>query len=80
MSTGSARTAVLVHGGFVDGSGWQGVHDALTADGFRVAVVISAAFCAAGGVLAALTIQNPSHHIAEANDSHCALEAPPLRS
>jgi pimeloyl-ACP methyl ester carboxylesterase len=30
---------VLVHGGFVDGSGWQGVHDALTADGYRVAVV-----------------------------------------
>ena len=34
-----ARDVVLVHGGFVDGSGWQGVHDALTADGYRVAVV-----------------------------------------
>jgi pimeloyl-ACP methyl ester carboxylesterase len=30
---------VLVHGGFVDGSGWQGVYDQLTADGYRVAVV-----------------------------------------
>jgi pimeloyl-ACP methyl ester carboxylesterase len=30
---------VLVHGGFVDGSGWQGVYDHLTADGYRVAVV-----------------------------------------
>jgi pimeloyl-ACP methyl ester carboxylesterase len=39
MSTGSARNVVLVHGGFVDGSGWQGVYDALTADGFRVSVV-----------------------------------------
>ena len=39
MSTGSARNVVLVHGGFVDGSGWQGVYDALTADGFRVTVV-----------------------------------------
>ena len=39
MSTGSARNVVLVHGGFVDGSGWQGVYDALTADGYRVAVV-----------------------------------------
>src|SRR6201997_2480614 len=39
MSTGSARNVVLVHGGFVDGSGWQGVHDALTADGYRVAGV-----------------------------------------
>src|SRR5580693_4560635 len=34
-----ARDVVLVHGGFVDGSGWQGVYDALKADGFRVAVV-----------------------------------------
>ena len=39
MSTGSARNVVLVHGGFVDGSGWQGVYDALTADGYRVAIV-----------------------------------------
>jgi pimeloyl-ACP methyl ester carboxylesterase len=39
MSTGSVRNVVLVHGGFVDGSGWQGVHDALTADGYRVAIV-----------------------------------------
>lgn len=30
---------VLVHGGFVDGSGWQGVYDLLTADGFRVSIV-----------------------------------------
>jgi pimeloyl-ACP methyl ester carboxylesterase len=30
---------VLVHGGFVDGSGWQGVYDLLRADGFDVSVV-----------------------------------------
>jgi len=30
---------VLVHGGFVDGSGWQGVHDILTQDGYEVIVV-----------------------------------------
>jgi pimeloyl-ACP methyl ester carboxylesterase len=30
---------VLVHGGFVDGSGWQGVYDELTRDGFRVHIV-----------------------------------------
>jgi len=29
---------VLVHGGFVDGSGWQGVHDALTNNGYEVIV------------------------------------------
>jgi pimeloyl-ACP methyl ester carboxylesterase len=40
MSSGSGiRNVVLVHGGFVDGSGWQAVHDLLTRDGYRVAVV-----------------------------------------
>jgi pimeloyl-ACP methyl ester carboxylesterase len=34
-----ARNIVLVHGGFVDGSGWRGVYDLLTADGFNVSVV-----------------------------------------
>ncbi|WP_440104565.1 alpha/beta fold hydrolase [Streptosporangium sp. H16] len=29
---------VLVHGGFVDGSGWQGVYDELAGDGLRVRV------------------------------------------
>jgi len=38
MNTNSAHV-VLVHGGFVDGSGWQQVHDLLTAEGFPVAVV-----------------------------------------
>lgn len=32
-------TIVLVHGGFVDGSGWRGVYDALTGDGHAVRVV-----------------------------------------
>jgi len=33
------KNVVLVHGGFVDGSGWQGVYELLTADGFNVSVV-----------------------------------------
>jgi pimeloyl-ACP methyl ester carboxylesterase len=33
------RNVVLVHGGFVDGSGWRGVYDQLTAAGFKVSVV-----------------------------------------
>jgi pimeloyl-ACP methyl ester carboxylesterase len=33
------QNIVLVHGGFVDGSGWRGVYDLLTADGFNVSVV-----------------------------------------
>ncbi|MET7573670.1 alpha/beta hydrolase [Streptomyces sp. NPDC005492] len=39
QETGAARNVVLVHGGFVDGSGWRGVYDALRADGFNVSVV-----------------------------------------
>jgi pimeloyl-ACP methyl ester carboxylesterase len=40
MSTGSAPgNVVLVHGGFVDGSGWRAVHDLLRQDGYHVAVV-----------------------------------------
>jgi pimeloyl-ACP methyl ester carboxylesterase len=41
---------VLVHGGFVDGSGWQGVYDHLTADGYRVAVVQNPTLSLAGDV------------------------------
>jgi pimeloyl-ACP methyl ester carboxylesterase len=33
------RNVVLVHGGFVDGSGWQGVHDLLKKDGYNVTIV-----------------------------------------
>jgi len=40
MTTDSApATIVLVHGGFVDGSGWRPVYDLLTRDGYPVAVV-----------------------------------------
>jgi pimeloyl-ACP methyl ester carboxylesterase len=35
----SVKTVVLVHGGFVDGSGWAGVHRILARDGYRVIVV-----------------------------------------
>jgi hypothetical protein len=33
------RNVVLVHGGVVDGTGWQAVYDLLKADGFQVSVV-----------------------------------------
>ena len=35
----AAGTVVLVHGGFVDGSGWRDVYDQLKKDGYSVAVV-----------------------------------------
>ncbi len=46
------RNIVLVHGAFVDGSGWQGVYDHLAADGYRVAVVQNATLSLAGDVAA----------------------------
>jgi pimeloyl-ACP methyl ester carboxylesterase len=33
------KNVVLVHGGFVDGSGWQGVYAALKKDGYLVSIV-----------------------------------------
>jgi pimeloyl-ACP methyl ester carboxylesterase len=40
MATESAAgSVVLVHGGFVDGSGWHGVYDQLNKRGYSVAVV-----------------------------------------
>ena len=33
------KSIVLVHGGFVDGSGWQGVYNVLKKDGYKVTIV-----------------------------------------
>ena len=33
------RNVALVHGGFVDGSGWEGVYHVLKQEGFEVSVV-----------------------------------------
>jgi pimeloyl-ACP methyl ester carboxylesterase len=38
-SAAASASVVLVHGGFVDGSGWQGVYDILRRQGYRVGVV-----------------------------------------
>jgi len=35
----AARNVVLVHGGFVDGSGWQKVYNILKKDGYNVTIV-----------------------------------------
>ncbi|MEW1547853.1 alpha/beta fold hydrolase [Streptomyces tsukubensis] len=53
MSTAShPSNVVLVHGGFVDGSGWKGVYDLLRADGHRVSVVQNPTFSLQGDVAA----------------------------
>ena len=36
---GAAKNVILVHGGFVDGSGWEGVYKILRKDGFAVSIV-----------------------------------------
>ena len=37
-ANGGVKNVVLVHGGFVDGSGWQGVYDLLKKDGYHVSI------------------------------------------
>jgi pimeloyl-ACP methyl ester carboxylesterase len=39
MSNKAVKSVVLVHGGFVDGSGWEGTYKALTAKGYNVSIV-----------------------------------------
>ena len=39
VSNPAEITLVLVHGGFVDGSGWEGVYQLLKKDGYRVTIV-----------------------------------------
>ena len=39
---GQAKSVVLVHGGFVDGAGWEGVYKILRGKGYAVAVVQNA--------------------------------------
>ncbi len=50
MSAAGSRNIVLVHGGFVDGSGWAAVYRALRAQGFTVSVVQNPTASLAGDV------------------------------
>jgi pimeloyl-ACP methyl ester carboxylesterase len=45
-------TVVLVHGGFVDGAGWEGVYKILKKDGYDVSIVQNATLTLAGDVAA----------------------------
>src|SRR6476661_6963087 len=46
----AAKNVVLVHGGFVDGSGWEGVYKTLKRDGYTVAIVQNPTISLAGDV------------------------------
>ncbi len=53
MTTASpVKNVVLVHGGFVDGSGWQRVYDLLKPDGYKVSVVQNPTISLEGDVAA----------------------------
>ena len=39
VQSSAALTVVLVHGGFVDGAGWEGVYKILRKDGYNVSIV-----------------------------------------
>jgi pimeloyl-ACP methyl ester carboxylesterase len=50
--TDSNSSVVLVHGGFVDGSGWEGVYRILKKDGYHVSIVQNPTLNLAGDVAA----------------------------
>ena len=39
LASAAAPSVVLVHGGFVDGSGWESVYEILRKDGYVVSIV-----------------------------------------
>jgi pimeloyl-ACP methyl ester carboxylesterase len=54
----SAANVVLVHGGFVDGSGWHAVYNQLKQDGFHVSVVQNPTLSLEGDAAAARLVIN----------------------
>jgi len=50
MQSTVVKNVVLVHGGFVDGSGWQGVYNALKKSGYAVTIVQNPTFSLADDV------------------------------
>ena len=56
MASVSEVSVVLVHGGFVDGSGWESVYKILRKDGYSVAIVQNPTISLAGDVAATRSI------------------------
>jgi len=61
-----SKNVVLVHGGFVDGSGWQGVYDLLSSEGHRVSIVQNPTLSLDGDVAA-------THQVLDALDGPAIL-------
>jgi hypothetical protein len=51
-SDGATKNIVLIHGGFVDGSGWEDVYQILERDGYNVSVVENPTISLTGDVAA----------------------------
>src|SRR5919197_252030 len=58
LEDGGRPAIVLVHGGFVDGSGWQGVYKILRGDGYTVRVVQNPTISHADDVAATRRVVN----------------------
>jgi EmrB/QacA subfamily drug resistance transporter len=81
VSRAAGLIAVAVLPALAGITGDSYLHPAALAHGFMKAAIISAVFCAAGGVLAGFTITNPSQKKcveATPSGSYCALEGTPL--
>jgi pimeloyl-ACP methyl ester carboxylesterase len=55
------KAVVLVHGGFVDGSGWEGVYQKLENDGYDVSIVQNPTVSLAGDVAATRSVIDAQH-------------------
>jgi hypothetical protein len=55
------KAVVLVHGGFVDGSGWEGVYQKLEKDGYDVSIVQNPTVSLAGDVAATRSVIDAQH-------------------
>ena len=58
MAQSATTNIVLVHGGFVDGSGWEGVYSLLKKDHYNVAIVQNPTISLAGDVAATKLVIN----------------------
>ena len=58
MTQSATTNIVLVHGGFVDGSGWEGVYSLLKKDDYKVAIVQNPTISLSGDVAATKLVIN----------------------
>jgi len=58
MTQSATTNIVLVHGGFVDGSGWEGVYSLLKKDDYKIAIVQNPTISLAGDVAATKLVIN----------------------